>query len=176
MALPLASSFPWMAGATVATVVIGVIRFAQRNPDRAPKSLERRRGRRVRCAASALGTAMSTKSHARRAGRHVTAKSAPASPYGRRGTTGTAKTVIALQSAPRNVTGAVRDRNRRPAASRPRPRAVHRVRTATASAVNEVTEASAEETAARPRHAVTRRHARVTRAADRNKADAPATE
>ncbi|CAM4066130.1 DUF6542 domain-containing protein [Kibdelosporangium persicum] len=34
VALPLASSFPWMAGATVATIVLGVIRlFMQRNPD-----------------------------------------------------------------------------------------------------------------------------------------------
>nr|WP_225954601.1 DUF6542 domain-containing protein [Kibdelosporangium phytohabitans] len=34
VALPLASSFPWMAGATAATIVLGVIRlFLQRNPD-----------------------------------------------------------------------------------------------------------------------------------------------
>ncbi|MET0235811.1 MAG: DUF6542 domain-containing protein [Kibdelosporangium sp.] len=35
VALPLASSFPWMAGATAATIVLGVIRLlVQRNPDR----------------------------------------------------------------------------------------------------------------------------------------------
>ncbi|MBP2320830.1 hypothetical protein JOF56_001215 [Kibdelosporangium banguiense] len=41
VALPLASSFPWMAGATAATIVIGVIRlFAQRNPERGTGSLD----------------------------------------------------------------------------------------------------------------------------------------
>jgi hypothetical protein len=49
VALPLASSFPWMAGATAATIVIGVIRLlAQRNPNRAVKSLETEDDRPVR--------------------------------------------------------------------------------------------------------------------------------
>jgi hypothetical protein len=49
VALPLASSFPWMAGATAATIVIGVIRLlAQRNPNRAVKSLEAEDDRPVR--------------------------------------------------------------------------------------------------------------------------------
>jgi hypothetical protein len=34
VALPLASSFPWMAGATAATILLGIVRlFMQRNPD-----------------------------------------------------------------------------------------------------------------------------------------------
>ncbi|SMD15644.1 hypothetical protein SAMN05661093_05308 [Kibdelosporangium aridum] len=41
VALPLASSFPWMAGATVATIALGVIRlFVQRNPDGRAGSLD----------------------------------------------------------------------------------------------------------------------------------------
>jgi hypothetical protein len=124
---------------------------------------------------SALGTVTSTTAgHARHAGRPVTGKSVPASPHDRRGKIGIATTVI----APQNVTGAVHGRLRRPAGNRPRPRAVHRVTTATAtvaSAVNEVSEASAE-TEAKHRRAATRRRVRATKAAVRNKAVAPATE
>nr|CEL19072.1 hypothetical protein [Kibdelosporangium sp. MJ126-NF4]CTQ95126.1 hypothetical protein [Kibdelosporangium sp. MJ126-NF4] len=41
VALPLASSFPWMAGATAATIVLGAIRlFLQRNPDGRAGSLD----------------------------------------------------------------------------------------------------------------------------------------
>lgn len=41
VALPLASSFPWMAGATAATIVLGVIRlFLQRNPNAGSASLD----------------------------------------------------------------------------------------------------------------------------------------
>lgn len=41
LALPLASSFPWMAGATVATIALGVIRLlVQRNPEGRVASLD----------------------------------------------------------------------------------------------------------------------------------------
>jgi hypothetical protein len=94
--------------------------------------------------------------------------------------TGTATTAI----APQNATEAVPGRRRRHAGSKPRPRAVHHVTTATAtvaSAVSEVTVASAEiavsaATGERLRRAATRRRARATKADARSKAAVPATE